>query len=121
MAAINMRGQRVGRWLVMERAPTIKKNAFWRCKCDCGTIRDLCAHNLRRGMTMSCGCLVREHGVGKTTKYSRTHTASGRVGGNVRLDCYSADQETRQSWLERMALVGRLITWKHSVRYASYT
>ena len=29
---------------------------FWICKCDCGTIKSICAGNLRRNTTKSCGC-----------------------------------------------------------------
>jgi len=55
---IDLKGQRFGRWTVVARAR--KKGAFgrWRCRCDCGTKRDVFASNLRNGKSSSCGCAV---------------------------------------------------------------
>ena len=62
--AINMVGRRFGRLTVIERVPiphyTVNNHAWWRCKCDCGTVIETSGANLRRGSTRSCGCLRRE-------------------------------------------------------------
>ena len=33
---------------------------YWKCKCDCGTEREVKTQSLRSGMSKSCGCLSRE-------------------------------------------------------------
>lgn len=56
-----MRGQRFGRLLVIQRARCIPHRGFrWQCRCDCGEIIEANGADLRRGATHSCGCLHRE-------------------------------------------------------------
>ena len=55
--ALDLTGQRFG-WLTAVE-PTEKRmfsNVIWKCKCDCGNISYVAAHNLRSGGTQSCGC-----------------------------------------------------------------
>lgn len=62
--AINLRGKRFGRLLVLRRAPLDRDGkqyrAKWVCWCDCG--REFVARSLhlRDGSTKSCGCLKAE-------------------------------------------------------------
>lgn len=55
-------GHRYGRLLVIEYAglEKKKKQAMWRCKCDCGNEKIVRGTDLRSGQTKSCGCLQRE-------------------------------------------------------------
>lgn len=53
----DLSGQRFGRWTVLERDYEIKKkNIYWKCKCDCGTLRSVAGTSLRGGISISCGC-----------------------------------------------------------------
>lgn len=64
----NIKGQRFGRLLVIERAENITHTAAWVCRCDCGkekTIRSWSIIN----KTRSCGCIAEE----KRPLNSRTH------------------------------------------------
>lgn len=49
-------GERYGRLTVVreDSYPT------YLCRCDCGALTRVVAHNLRGGNTKSCGCLKRE-------------------------------------------------------------
>jgi len=55
-------GERFGRLLVLAWAGMRKgKNSsqgysYWKCKCDCGIIRDFRESNIIRGLSQSCGC-----------------------------------------------------------------
>ena len=55
----NITGQRIGRWTVLAHAPTGKPGSSrWRCKCDCGRIKEDVLYNaLTTGRSLSCGCL----------------------------------------------------------------
>lgn len=57
---IDMVGQKFGRLLVISRAPSRHKRAYWNCICDCGRT---CVANgkwVRQGKKQSCGCLRSE-------------------------------------------------------------
>lgn len=54
----DLKGQRFGRWTVIEPAITYpSKGTRWLCKCDCGKERVVAAQSLKRGRSKSCGCL----------------------------------------------------------------
>lgn len=60
---IDMTGARFGKWTVLELAePLHDKRGYnvirWKCRCDCGTERDVIGTTLRSGKSQSCGCDV---------------------------------------------------------------
>jgi len=84
VAKIEMLGKKFGRWTVLEYAGSGKQKAtYWKCLCECGTVRVVKGISLRRssGNSMSCGCLQKEvakqqgennktHGMSKTRTYN---------------------------------------------------
>lgn len=64
MVRIELAGQQFSRLTVL-RAAGLAANRLmrWECRCVCGAIRVVTGHNLRRGRTKSCGCLIREMSV----------------------------------------------------------
>lgn len=58
--ARKMVGERFGRLVVLSRAPNRKKATYWKCRCDCGTEKEVARSALTSGSTSSCGCLSRE-------------------------------------------------------------
>lgn len=63
----NLVHQKFGRWTVIDEAPTRvsasgkTRSIMWKCKCECGTVKDVSARALKTGMSTSCGCLQKEH------------------------------------------------------------
>lgn len=64
---MDLTNQRFGRLLVLEQdlnyvaEHNLKtKQAYWKCKCDCGNIKSIAQQSLRNGATQSCGCYSRE-------------------------------------------------------------
>lgn len=56
---IDETGNKYGRLTVIELDKERSgKLAFWKCRCDCGTITTVSGIKLRDGHTQSCGCLV---------------------------------------------------------------
>lgn len=60
MRGNDLKGKKFGKWSVLEKAerPTThspSKPLYWKCKCECGIIRIIPAHNLRCKRTLSCG------------------------------------------------------------------
>lgn len=54
---IDLKGKRFGRLLVIENTERkVCREYYWRCKCDCGNIKDIAGNSLRSGKSKSCGC-----------------------------------------------------------------
>jgi len=53
---IDIAGRRFGAWTALERAANVGHLTYWKCRCDCGTERPVCAQSLLRGASKSCGC-----------------------------------------------------------------
>lgn len=61
MAYVDLTGMRFGKLAVLNREPNNgRRQAMWKCKCDCGTIKIIPGRNLLSSGTKSCGCLQRE-------------------------------------------------------------
>lgn len=61
MSPQDLIGKRFGRLVIVERAENAKSGAArWRGQCDCGGIAVSVAASLRRGASLSCGCLRKE-------------------------------------------------------------
>lgn len=63
--AIDIAGKRFGRLLVVAKAPTRPapardRAARWVAKCDCGAEKIVAGADLRKGNTLSCGCMQAE-------------------------------------------------------------
>lgn len=54
----DLTGRKVGRLTVLEKTEnrTAKGSVLWRCRCECGTERELSEDALAHGKTISCGC-----------------------------------------------------------------
>lgn len=53
-------GKKFGKLVALERiGQTGKREAIWRCACECGKEVGVRLANLRNGNTKSCGCLRR--------------------------------------------------------------
>ena len=54
--AEDLSGRKFGKWTVLNRAENRKREVYWNCKCDCGTVKPVSAESLRKGISTSCGC-----------------------------------------------------------------
>ena len=60
MSVKNLLGQTFGRLIVIEYIGVQKRNAMWKCRCDCGNKVIVRGTSLTRNNTQSCGCLQRD-------------------------------------------------------------
>jgi hypothetical protein len=49
-------GQQFGKLTVLEYVGPSEDGSLWKCRCECGNIKTVIAHDLHRGSTTSCGC-----------------------------------------------------------------
>jgi len=93
---IDLKGQRFGRLLVLERCENnYYGRTCWLCKCDCdGKIVKITTKSLRNGDTQSCGCLNKERLFESIKKYN-TYDLTGEfgVGYDHKGDSFLFDKE----------------------------
>lgn len=53
-------GQRFSRLTVIEEVAKLGRDRRFRCRCDCGNVKEIFLMHLRRGKTVSCGCWRQE-------------------------------------------------------------
>lgn len=88
MRVLNIKGAKFNRLLVVEMVSKSVKGSVWKCKCDCGVVKNLLGDRVKNGYIKSCGCLVREtvpkikialkHGMSKTPIYNVWCTMKAR-------------------------------------------
>jgi hypothetical protein len=55
---VHLEGQKYGEWTVLHLAPRRPEghNRYWKCRCSCGTEKEIRGNALRKGVSTSCGC-----------------------------------------------------------------
>lgn len=85
--AIDWKGKRIGRLLVLERLENIpKKHARWLCQCDCGKQVIEISSVLRSGDAKSCGCLLRD----KHLTHGKTGNRLYAVWNSMKQRCFNS-------------------------------
>ena len=78
---VDITGDRFGRLVAISYVGYLKKQSWWKCRCDCGKEKMVSLTLLRRGASQSCGCLqsevAREVARRQGIK-NRTHGESGK-------------------------------------------
>ncbi len=88
---IDIKGMKFGQWSVIERHGNRlsikggKGQATWLCKCSCGTEKIVSSHEMRSGVSKSCGC----HGRSAELKCS----ICGLISGD--LDLFKNDRRLK--------------------------
>lgn len=83
----DLRGQKFGRLLVIERAGSSRGSITYLCKCDCGKKVIVPTGSLRSGNTKSCGCLSRDLLLERRTKHGKCGTRLYRIWKNMKARC----------------------------------
>lgn len=103
--AKDLTGQSFGRLIVIERVPRqpTDRNAFWKCKCDCGNETIAAGANLGK-TTFSCGCLAKETAANslKGNTHQRTHNLSKTpeytAWARIKQRCHNANTERYKNY-----------------------
>lgn len=66
------------------------------CKCDCGNIKLCFLHNLRKGNTVSCGCVKNIQKPGLT--HGLSNHSLYKLWGNINRRCYTKSSKNFQLW-----------------------
>ncbi len=68
-------GQRFNQWTVLREVKQRRcRHRIVRCRCACGTVRDVHLESIRNSVSLSCGCIrkvrARKHGMWKSPEYA---------------------------------------------------
>jgi hypothetical protein len=91
MTLSDLTSQLFGRWTVIERASSAKKMTRWKCRCQCGSIKNVYAKALKNGTSTSCGCYAAETARIRETKHGLTGTAEYRTWAKIKSRCFYPD------------------------------
>lgn len=76
----NMAGLRFGEWTVIETLSLrYRREPFCLCVCSCGTKREVAAHNLKQGASLSCGCIGRKKACDRHFIHGLTETSEHHI------------------------------------------
>lgn len=92
MKRLDLTGQQFGRLTVIEVAAAQRGRVLWRCKCECGTEREVSTTHLRSGHTRSCGCVRTEETVARNraqAKHGMHASAEFGVWSSMLKRCHS--------------------------------
>ena len=89
----NLAGMRFGKLEVLERVEDhVTKGGYkkvvWKCRCDCGNIKNVLADSLKSGNTKACGCESRS-GLEKRTTHGKSRSRLYRIWQGMRNRCNS--------------------------------
>ncbi len=97
----DLTGQRFGRLTVLEFVPTAGKHSFWKCKCDCGNVKNIRSDVLLEGKTISCGCEKKKQDRINLVK-NHSHKQSGKriyyEWQGMKGRCYNSNNERYDSY-----------------------
>ena len=68
-------GEKFNRWTIIDTAPSRNNSKYWLCRCDCGTVKEVCQSSLKRGTSKSCGCINKERKGNTFKDETGKHTA----------------------------------------------
>jgi hypothetical protein len=102
MKLVDLRNQRFGRLIVIDRAPNQGEQTQWRCLCFCGTTINVNASHLKNGHTKSCGCLICDMIKERSTKHGHKRRSGASpeyeswLGAKAR--CYRQTHKRYKDW-----------------------
>ena len=68
--SIDLTGRRFGKLSILAPVKKIRGQVYWRCRCDCGSIKETRGNHLTSGRIVSCGCAKIKHGYAKTREWN---------------------------------------------------
>lgn len=91
----DLTGQKFGRLTVVGQAPNDKNNkVVWRCVCDCGKETTVIGSRLYTGKTKSCGCLITEKTIERSTKHGYGHSRLYNIRSGMVDRCENPNNKT---------------------------
>lgn len=88
-----LKGQRFGRLVVLERGYKVHGRTAWRCRCDCGAEVNIRAQKLQSGTTKSCGCYRKDFSILTKTTHGMSNTSEFHTWTQMLQRCNNPNNE----------------------------
>jgi hypothetical protein len=80
----DLSGKAFGRWVVIDYShKNTRGEIYWNCVCECGSKKPVTAGSLRKGTSVSCGCLHKE----AVTTHGMTGTKTFKSWDSMKQRC----------------------------------
>ncbi len=89
-------GNVYGRYTV--EGPSADRKYYWICKCECGTVKDVCGRSLRNNGTHSCGCLRSEVTSARSYRHGLNDSPEQRSWWAMVARCYYKRNENYERY-----------------------
>lgn len=91
----NLTGQRFGRLVVLGLVAINPSNrSIWCCRCDCGALKEIASDALKKGTTLSCGCLHKD----KLTTHGWSKHPLYKIWNAIILRCENPDYKDYKNY-----------------------
>ena len=76
---LDLTGQKFGKLTALEPARDARGLTAWRCRCECGNETVVRSHDLKSGVTLSCGCLAKSRRFGRMDEGKAVFSAAAHI------------------------------------------
>lgn len=94
---VDLSGSTIGRWTLLSKIQ-FKKRTKYLCQCSCGKIKEVLYSNLKRGKSLSCGCMRTEVTVKRNTKHGLADTRLKGIYEKMKQRCLSKNHKQYQDY-----------------------
>lgn len=94
----DLTGKTFGRLTVLRRGQPDPNSVYWICRCECRSLVEVSGSNLRRGATLSCGCLNSERTTDRNTKHGMARTPEHSAWLAIKQRCYNLNHPKYEFW-----------------------
>lgn len=88
MRCEDLKNQRFGNLVVIERVENLNKKTRWKCICDCGNYKNVLSNHLKSGAITNCGCIKSKQISKANTKHGLSNSRIYRIYNHMKDRCY---------------------------------
>jgi hypothetical protein len=92
----DLTGKKFGRWTVLSFHSFKNKHTLWNCECECGNTKIIEGSSLKRGGSLSCGCLRSEMLSNRLKKWRSERLKE--IYRNIKNRCYNRNVPTYNNY-----------------------
>ena len=115
----NLTNKRFGEWSVMSFVGRNKyRQPIWKCRCSCGTVREIPESNLTRKASTNCGCLKSKNQRKRAYKHGKVNTPLYSSWANMLQRCNNPKNPSFKDYGGRGVAVCE--EWKDFINFAKW-